>query len=58
MPDQNLIEFRRHMGEAAAGLSESELAQWMTSLQWIADQAIDHALRVRQHPHHHLLRSA
>ncbi len=58
MTDPAVIEFRRHMGEAAAGLSESELAQWMTSLQWIAEQAVDHALRVRQHPHLHLLRSA
>lgn len=58
MPDQNLIEFRRHMGEAAKGLSESELAQWMTALQWIADQAIAFALRHPKPAPLQLLRSA
>lgn len=58
MPDQNLIEFRRHMGALAEGLSESELAQWMATLQWIADQAIAFALRQAETPKLALLRSA
>ena len=58
MTETNLLEFRRHMGPLVEGKTDAELAEMHATLQWIADQAIDHALRVRQHPHLHLLRSA
>lgn len=54
----DLTAFRQHLGKLAEGVSDDVLAQWATALQWIADQAVDHALRVRQHPHLQLLRSA
>lgn len=58
MSDPTLIEFRRHMGEAAKGLSESELAQWHAALAWIADQAIAFAIRHPKPAPLQLLRSA
>jgi hypothetical protein len=54
----DLIEFRRALGPVAEGKSDEELLQRHAALQWIADQAIAHALRVHQPPALHLVRSA
>lgn len=47
MIEPNLPEFRRHMGPLVEGKTDAELAEMHATLQWVADQAIAHALRER-----------
>lgn len=58
MADQNMIEFRRHMGPLVEGKTDAELAEMHATLQWVADQAIAFAIGARPLPHPKLLRSA
>jgi len=58
MTEPNLLEFRRHMGTLVEGKTDAELAEMHATLQWIADQAIAHAIGARPLPHPKLLRSA
>lgn len=57
MIEPNLPEFRRHMGPLVEGKTDAEVAEMHATLQWVADQAIAHALREPQRTPH-LLRSA
>lgn len=58
MTDTNILEFRRHMGPLVEGKTDAELAEMHATLQWIADQAIDEAIRQRTQAPARLQRSA